>query len=476
MATPYSNSIPIRTLSVAGLPNELASLIDGTRWGAGGYGSGVKLTYSFPWEKGPAYFDTNYGSGEETQSFGLGLEERGAVGRALNQIARSADVTFRLVPDGATVGELRFTGSHNMGGSYAHAYIPLGDFPDSGDVWFSQDWRLPGGGVLKSGSYEYMTIVHEAGHALGLRHPFREEGDPMDLPVLPPELDNYSWTLMSYSAYAGAGPDVYANFYPTTLMYLDLLALEEMYGPSRNANRGDTQYVFHEDRIYWQTISDSGGADTIVYDSDSRGGLIDLSNEQFSRMGRPVRFSDGTFTHDTIGFGPSTLIENAIGGGGHDTLIGNSAANRLTGNGGNDRLTGNGGADVLNGGAGKDWLNGGSGNDTMFWTGGDRYDGGSGTDVLKLSKGSLNLTRVDQAHILNVETISMKSAGDNVLLLRRSDVLDLSSTTDTLKVLGEAGDRVNIIGSFGVGSASDGFTTYTLGPARLLVDSDINVV
>ena len=54
------------------------------------------------------------------------------------------------------------------------------------------------------------------------------------------------------------------------------------------------------------------------------------------------------FIYDTV------LIENGIGGGGNDQLIGNYAANRLSGGGGSDRLFGGAGDDTMDGGAGID--------------------------------------------------------------------------------------------------------------------------
>jgi Ca2+-binding RTX toxin-like protein len=53
----------------------------------------------------------------------------------------------------------------------------------------------------------------------------------------------------------------------------------------------------------------------------------------------------------------STVIEDAIGGVGNDTLIGNAAANDLDGGDGNDILTGHGGYDTLTGGNGIDTAN-----------------------------------------------------------------------------------------------------------------------
>jgi serralysin len=99
-------------------------------------------------------------------------------------------------------------------------------------VWFAHRFwnggtsKYPSGPPVKPGSYEYMTIIHEVGHALGLKHSFEAgEGDT----VMPAQYDHYQWTVMAYNARQG-NPDVWAEFHPTTLMYLDLVAMQKMYG------------------------------------------------------------------------------------------------------------------------------------------------------------------------------------------------------------------------------------------------------
>jgi hypothetical protein len=79
------------------------------------------------------------------------------------------------------------------------------------------------------------------------------------------------------------------------------------------------------------------------------------------------------------------------GGGGKDTLTGDTGADlllaqtnndTLTGGDGNDLLCGDSGGDTLGGGGGDDSLGGGSGSDRLTGgSGADRFSGGSGTDT-----------------------------------------------------------------------------------------------
>lgn len=186
------------------------------------------------------------------------------------------------------------------------------------------------------------------------------------------------------------------------------------------------------------------------------------------------------------------------GGDGHDTLRGGGGSDylasdhdgtdapqspfiagndRVHGRAGNDRLATGAGNDVLNGGAGTDRLEAGNGNDTLYWDASDSLvDGGDGSDNLRLLSGNLNLAAIDNETIRDIETINMTRSGSNRLTLNAQDILDFSSTTDTLRVLGDSGDSVDIVGDYADQGVSGGYHRYAVGSATLLVDTDITSV
>lgn len=337
-------------------------LADGVKWG-GAPGTGVTLTYSFP--SGYAYHANGYT--EFNSWFGLNSAERTAVKIALGTWSHVANVGFGStnVGDNTNVGELRFAFSHTLGsGTAAHAYYPA-QSAWAGDVWFNPVHFNDDGGGVPVGSYDFLTIVHEIGHSLGLKHSF--EGTYR----LPASQDNYFWTVMSYTASPSVHQgDNYASFYPTTPMYLDLVAIQAMYGVRPFAT-GNNNYVFYDGIRYWQTIHDTGGNDTIVY-SGVESSSINLNAATFSALSERISFNTGS-TRSTVSIGPGTVIENARGGSGNDVLTGNAANNNLQGLNGNDTLLGGPGNDYIVGGNGNDVLRGGIGNDYQL--------GGAGLDI-----------------------------------------------------------------------------------------------
>ncbi len=126
------------------------------------------------------------------------------------------------------------------------------------------------------------------------------------------------------------------------------------------------------------TLSDAGGTDTLNAAAVTSNLRIDLRSGNTSQIAGQSVVIDAT-----------TVIEHAIGGDGHDVLLGNAAPNTLYGKRGNDTLRGFQGNDFLFGGQGNDLLIGGAGNDLLV--GDARHDtlhGGGGDDTLTGGNGS----------------------------------------------------------------------------------------
>ena len=154
-----------------------------------------------------------------------------------------------------------------------------------------------------------------------------------------------------------------------------------------------------------------------------------------------------------------------------ETLTGSTAANNMVAGQGNDTLIGAGGADVLLGGAGNDTL---SVADLTF----ARLDGGSGIDRLVLSGAgmALDLASIANTRLQNMEVIDLTGTGNNSLVVSALEVLNLSSTSNALKVDGNAGDSISLAGQgWFFADTSGGYRTYTNGQASVQVASPVNV-
>ena len=151
-----------------------------------------------------------------------------------------------------------------------------------------------------------------------------------------------------------------------------------------------------------------------------------------------------------------------------DTLKGTSAAERFVAGNGGDTMIGRGGADVFYGGSGNDTIRVSNLNFKSV-------DGGAGKDILGLSGSGLNLN-LTNAHgkISDIENINLYGKGDNTLTLATVDLLNLSNTSNTLKVNGNAGDRV-VVTDIGWkdGGIHGNFHTFTHDAAVLLVGVNV---
>ena len=341
------------------------ALVYGVKWGSGPAGTPVLLSYGFPslgavWDFSQAY--TN--PGEPTQGFLplLGPTDQQAVSAALASWSAVAGLRFQWVDDALGAGDLRVAyttwhmGPYQLGAAYLPNAIDASDeaSDNAGDVWLNAALLSTTLAAWQPGTIGFYTLLHETGHALGLKHPNTpSEYSANTLSTLDDSVFN---TVMSSYVWPGVVASVTGNIdrFPSTPMSLDIDALQFLYGPHTSALAGDDLYQFDGAGKYLQTIHDSGGIDTIAL-TGAAGGEIDLRAGQWSQLGVAVQINGGQIQNpDTVRIHHDTRIENARGGDGADRLIGNEGANHLSGRGGDDLLIGGAGADTLQGGLGAD--------------------------------------------------------------------------------------------------------------------------
>jgi hypothetical protein len=329
-------------------------LHDGTRWASS------VITYSFPsygasWSTNTlSGYGPSSGSGEPwsagfgpLSSPGAG-DDRTHFASALQRWANVANLSFVKVTDTASnVGDIRAayaTPSDNSTTTVAWAYYP-GNAPAAGDIWFST-LNLAATDRWTPGSYAFLAVMHEIGHALGLKHPFDGSGDVSV--TLPAAYDSQMYTIMSYAAKPG-DDTTHFSFSPTTPMTLDIAAMQYVYGPNNSYHTADDTYAFSDASTYNETIWDAGGKDTIAY-SGAYSAIIDLRPGSGSTIGRPVyvvsHYGANLYAVNNVWIAYGVTIENASGGNADDVITGNDAANSLMGGAGNDILDGGAGIDT----------------------------------------------------------------------------------------------------------------------------------
>jgi Ca2+-binding RTX toxin-like protein len=133
-------------------------------------------------------------------------------------------------------------------------------------------------------------------------------------------------------------------------------------------------------------------------------------------------------------------FENAVGGTGSDTLLGNAVANRLTGNLGDNILVGMEGGDILEAGSGRDILIGGLGLDIL--------KGDAGDDIL-IAGLTTSDTSLSNLNTLRTEWISGNAYATRITNLRAGVGSPVVSLKTTINVLNDAGEDDVLFGGTG---------------------------
>lgn len=453
---------PTVSVSASGV-NYIDGLLSGVRWNL------TSITFSFPDEASD--YETGYPDGAPSESFGqLSASQQAILRAALDgNTWRSIDgfTALQTVDNGISADStLRAAYSTDAGGS-AYAYYPSSSYV-GGDMWFG-----PTSGynyaTATLGSSGYRSTLHELGHAMGLKHG-HESGGPANIPV-PVEYNHHEFTVMPYISYEGGSPGYTneAGGYPQSFMMVDIAALQYMYGA--NFDGTDSTYTWSPttgemfingvgqgapnngaggiyNRIFL-TIWDNGGTND-TYDAsnytnnvsiDLRPGYSSvLSTDQVAYLGGGPNsgYARGNVYNAFLYNGDlRSLVENATGGIGDDTLVGNQGNNTLNGGAGADSLTGNEGNDRLEGWTGTDTMTGGAGD--------DHYIVDNAGDVINEISGEGTADRV------SARVSYVLAADDDIELLTTVS----STATTAINLTGNA-LRQEITGNAGVNTLRDG--------------------
>ena len=268
------------------------------------------------------------------------------------------------------------------------SFFPSSFYEVGMDVFISEDFDNPIFRTENITNYDYEVLVHEIGHALGLKHPF--ESDGVNSSTMTGVDDNTRFTAMSYN-------DSVIT-YDGNLRPLDWMALAKMYGVNPEYNSGDDTYVFSSNSPTF--ILDGSGVDKIDASDTTRDATIDLRYGSHSHLGTKTDKISYPYQM-TISEGSD--IENVMTGSGSDYIIGNDIDN------------------VINTGDGDDVIYSGDGSDTII--------SGTGSDIIDLGEENPSKDIIDM-------TTSIFGAGIDIIYGftqgKDGDVFDISSLFDDM--------------------------------------------
>lgn len=415
--------------TAATFDNNIDGLLIGTHWASTSVTYSFTDTFEFRWVVWPFTFDyTDYEAGypdaaTHDASFQMYTAAMRTAARDFIGTGGEFYNVSLLSPSDLTGANdrdatIRMAMSSDPGTAYG--YYPAATV-QAGDIWVSTSGTYNNPVI---GTYAYHTIGHELGHALGLKHG-HETGGVRNV-AMNSSRDSMEFSIMTYRSYEGdpliGGYSNEFGGYAQTLMMYDIAAIQHMYGAWFGYNSGDTTYTFSKttgemfingvgqgtpySNDIFRTIWDGNGIDTYDFSNYTTNLSIDLSPGGWSDLDVGGNFQraylgDGHYARGQVfnalqyNGDARSLIENAKGGTGADSMFGNAANNTLWAGDGNDTLKGAGGSDVLDGGSGSDVLYGGDGDDTIWGAsstvvadGGDTLYGESGNDIIGGSYGN----------------------------------------------------------------------------------------
>ena len=377
-------------------PNVRALLMD-FRWTTafGGSQPATTISYFFPQQASDFTRVAGYTSSTQIASFQpLTADQQAAAKAGFDLVASYTNLTFVQASSGfAEDAAFRFA---RYSGSGSESNFPANnggysksDSRDAGDTFLGSNGNPPTAAFY--GTDHFATIIHEMGHAFGLKH-----GHDRDYNGgLAARVNDNEFSVMTYASYlgspTGSATEARVGSSPTSFMMYDIAALQALYGA--NFSKVGTTAVYKWDTVTGQqtingvaapttgvtatnkifsTVWTQGATSTYDFSNFSENQVADLRPGQWSTFARdkladlnsaapadtPQFKAQGNIYNALLYNGDTrSQVGNIITGSGNDKITGNAANNKISAGAGNDTIEGGGGQDVVSGGAGADTIN-----------------------------------------------------------------------------------------------------------------------
>jgi serralysin len=388
----------------SGLDADVRAVLMDFRWTTsfGGPTAASTISYSFPTQASDYTVVPGYPSAGEIASFQpVTDEQKAAVRTAFDLVASYTNLTFLEVASGlATDSAFRFarfnqSGSESRFPANQGPYAPT-DSRDTGDTFLGGNGDPP---AAFFGTDDFNTIIHEMGHAFGLKHGHDDSYNG----ALAPGFNDNEFSVMTYASYLGSPSGAVTvardGSSPQSYMMFDIAALQAYYGA--NFSKVGTTAVYRWDPATGQqfingspapstgttatnkifsTVWTQGAHATYDLSAFSNNQIDDLrpghwltfSHAQLADLnsnaapGTPQYQAQGNIYNALLHDGDTrSLVSNLISGSGNDTIVGNDIDNVLMANAGKDIIYGLAGNDTISGGAGADTIDPGTGHDIL---------------------------------------------------------------------------------------------------------------
>lgn len=428
---------------------------------------------------------------------------------ALNSYSNYANIKFNYLGFFSTPTKAYFQGSEiNLSPdgnnrffssltTWAKGYPPNGALKflyegAPGDIYLNTNSAADTLNHANPGNTARFLLLHELGHALGLKHPYDNGGTgrPKLLDLGITDIDISRASVMSYE-----DDQDWSNvaWDPATPMVLDVLGIQYLYGPNRSTNAGDSKHSLKEHNLH-RSLWDASGTDVLDASAASGGWTIRLPNQRLTSL-VPENVGVAYPTTDLSLAMPQTIewlignYENVIGSNYADFIFGNRLNNVLTGGLGNDWIDGGAGVDTLSGGDGMDTLTGGGSIDRFNIASGDGQVmdlGNGGADVLLVSSGARVNGYVHSAwkatsatHNAGTAHIMTSGMAVNLAAVSRGNGFTITNTGAAALLTG-SGLSDSLVGSTGadtlVGGAGNDTLVGSTGADRFVIASGIDTL